>query len=164
MSSKASHVAGLDSLLDAMHRQLEQLGVEGVLDLPFQVGLGLGRVGDRVDRSGVVAGILAPSGDEVAQGVLGHGLEPGAEAACGIVAELAKRGEQLDQDLLGDVVGVGVLHAPVQAPRANPRLISLDEQAPGLRVAGVVLEPLEQGQRGIGITLCRHRRPPAFQR
>jgi len=155
---KGSPRPRFDSLLDPMHRQLDELRVEGVLEVPFQVRLGLGRFGERVDRTGVVAGVLAPGAHEVAPGVLSDGLEPGTEAARRIVLELAKRGEQLDQDLLSDVGGVGVLHTPVQAPSADPRLVPLDEQAPGLRVVRVVLEPLQQGHRGVGVTAGRHRR------
>ncbi len=72
---------GLDSLLDAMHRQLEQLRVEGILDLAFQIGLGRGRVSDQLDRPRVPAGVFALGGEEIAPRVFGHGLQPGTEAA-----------------------------------------------------------------------------------
>ena len=74
-------IGGIGQSLDAMHRDLEELAVEGILELPLQVGLGLGRVGDRVDPAGGLAEVQAPGRGEVRPDVLGHRLEPGAEAA-----------------------------------------------------------------------------------
>ena len=48
---KASQVAGLTRSLTRRIAEVEQFMVEGVLELAFQVGLGFGRFGDRIDRS-----------------------------------------------------------------------------------------------------------------
>ena len=116
----------------------------------------LRRFGERVGPGRRLAWLPAPGRDEVAPGVLGHRLEPGAKAAARVVLELAKGREELDEHLLGDVVGVGVLQAPGQAPAANPWLVLLEEEPPGLRVVGIALKPLEQRS-----ATCRYRVQPA---
>jgi hypothetical protein len=48
----------LDPHLDAMHRQVEQLAVKRVLEVPLEVGPGLGGVGDLRDRTGQVPAVF----------------------------------------------------------------------------------------------------------
>src|SRR5439155_24153753 len=56
------------------------------------------------------------AGEEVAPGVVGEGAQPAAEAAGRVVGEGTHLGGELEQDIPGDVFGVGLLEPPVAAP------------------------------------------------
>jgi hypothetical protein len=58
-----------NSLLDAMHCQLEQLGIEGIFEPLSQDDACVRPCGDQVDQGGDRAWILATCRDGIAQGV-----------------------------------------------------------------------------------------------
>src|SRR5207249_3553272 len=92
-------------------------------------------------------------------------LEPGPETAAGAVGEGAHLDRQLEQHQLGDVVGVGILHAPAPAPGSDARAVVVHELAPGGRTLGALLaQPAEQAQAGGGGWRLLHEKyPPGEQ-
>ena len=72
---------------------------------------------------------------------MGNRFEPPAETALGIVGEIAELAGKLQQDLLGYVLGVGVLQPPLPAPAVNVTAVVLDELVPSGFVRRVVSKP-----------------------
>ena len=101
-------VPRLDPLLDPVHGQLDQLAVERTLEAALQVGQGILPLGEQVHLPLHAALEPPPGAGEIGQGMLGHGLSQ--DRSCGtVVLELADRGQELDQHLLGDIIAVGSL-------------------------------------------------------
>ena len=51
---------------------------------------------------------------------------------------------QLEQDALGDVLGIGRLHLPMAAPAVDQRPVAGDELLPRHLVVGLGAEPQQQ--------------------
>ena len=85
--------------------------------------MGLGRLGERVGGRKGLGRPSTPSRDEVAPGMLGHGLEPGAKAATRVILKLAKGSKELDEHLLG--------HIDRRRNPASPTSGTSDEYAAG---------------------------------
>ena len=140
---------------DPLHRQFQQLPLVGLLQLLHQVVAGLDRVESGCGR---LTGqhVSAHAANRVEPGVLGEGLQPGAEAAGWVVLEGLHRPHQLQQHRLHHVAGIGRLQPPVPTPRQDPRPIPIDKLLPCL---GVVRHPPQpRYQRGVGLIFqaCGH--------
>ena len=59
--------------------------------------------------------------------------------------------QQFEQDVLRDIIGVGGLEAPLQAPRQDHGLVTTDELIPGVSVGWKLLDSFEQRERGIAL-------------
>src|SRR5262249_11538499 len=76
--------------------------------------------------------------------------EPAAEAARGVVGEGAQLPGELRQDVLGHVLGVGVLQLPPPAPAVDVPAVMLDELVPAGLVRRVLPQPRQQAAAGRG--------------
>lgn len=76
---------------------------------------------------------------------MGDGLEPSPETPARLVLEVAEAGDQLEQHMLGHVLGVGILEAPDPAPSIDLPAVMLDELGPGGRIALVSTQATQQG-------------------
>src|SRR5262249_59744654 len=83
-------------------------------------------------------------GQEVAPGMPGQEFQPGPEATARVVDEGAELDGEQDQDLLGNILGVGLLEAPPPAPGQDPRPVPADEVVPGRWVVGRAPEAAQQ--------------------
>jgi hypothetical protein len=123
---------------DHLFGLLKQFQVEFRIETLEKIGLSLVRfqlVGNLcVTRSLRLVPLLA---ETIEEGGSRDGFEPGTEALPAIVLERFQLTVQLSEHLLGGVLRVGILAAPVSTPSVNPRAISLDEQSPGGLVCGV---------------------------
>ena len=72
---------------------------------------------------------------------MGDRFQPPAETALRIVGEVAELAGKLQQDLLGDVLGVGVLQPPLSAPAVNVTAVVLDELVPRGFIQRIVSKP-----------------------
>src|SRR6185312_10820794 len=77
--------------------------------------------------------------------------QPGAEAPRGVIAKLAHGAQQLFENNLGDIFGVGLLQTAFTAPGPDTRLITLHELVPGVVVAGLLRKTQEERVRRIPI-------------
>src|SRR5262249_22902240 len=106
-------------------------------------GQDLGDPAPAAPRVGACGGLA-----EVADGVAGQRLEVGPEAPRRVVAERGQAPDEPGQDRLDGVLDVGLLEAGPPAPGPDPRRVAADEPVPGLPVAGVDSELLQQRQAG----------------
>ena len=83
---------------------------------------------------------------EIPPGVVGNRFEPAAETALGVVCEIAKLAGKFQQDLLGYVLGVGVLQPPLPAPAVNVTSVVLHELVPSGVVRRIMPKPREQSR------------------
>ena len=83
--------------------------------------------------------------DEVDPGVACDSLEPASEARGRFAPVRLHGGHQLDQHLLGDVVGIGELCSLLQAPGVDHRLVLLHELVPRARIGKIALHAHHQG-------------------
>src|SRR5207237_1350212 len=123
-------------------RKFSSSSVEGQLLMadPLAGGLPDGRFLPG-SSSALAASPLMPGLLEVAPGVVGQGLEPGAEAARGVVVEVAHLLGQLQQHVLGHVLGVGLLKVPPPAPLVDAGAVMLDKGIPDRLIGRVPAEP-----------------------
>src|SRR5262249_19672714 len=77
-------------------------------------------------------GLLA--GEQVAPGAVGNGSQPTAKAARRLVLEGAHLPGPIAQEVLGDVLRVGLLEAPLAAPGVDLAAVTLHELTPSLLV------------------------------
>jgi hypothetical protein len=63
--------------------------------------------------------------------MVGDCFEPAAEPLGRVVAERLHGANQLQQHVLGDVLGVGFLEAPAAAPAVDAGALTADELRPG---------------------------------
>src|SRR5262249_19774337 len=85
---------------------------------------------------------------EVADAVERDCPQPGAECAgAAVVLEIGEPLEQHAEDLLRQVVGIGLWNIVSPQPTANQRRVKLDEAVPRSRV-GAAVQPVEQAGRG----------------
>src|SRR5262249_41775242 len=89
--------------------------------------------------------------------MVSEGLEPGAEAARRVVGESTQLLGELHQDVLGHVLGVGVLELPLPAPAVEVPPVTLDEHVPGCLVRRVLPQPRQQGDARRWHRRIRHR-------
>ena len=89
-----------------------------------------------------------PAVQRVAPGVVGHRLQPAAEAARGVIGKGPHSGDQFGEHLLGYILGVGLLEAPLSAPGVDAGAVAEHERTPGRPIRGVLAQPAEQ--RGAG--------------
>src|SRR5262245_66317357 len=83
-------------------------------------------------------------------------LEPAAETARRVVGENAQPLGELHQDVLGHVLGVGVLELPLPAPAVDVPPVTLDERVPGGLVRRVLPQPRQQGDARRGERAVHH--------
>ena len=137
----ASQVCGSTRSSDLGHGQLEQLLVVGLFQVTDQVDPRLHRVeqvgDDRIGRPADAADLIA---DEVTPTMRRQGAQPAAEAPRRVVGEVGQVSDELEQDHLCDVLGVGVLELPSQAPGVDLRAVAVDERRPGRLIARVVAQ------------------------
>jgi hypothetical protein len=98
-----------------------------------------------------------------------QGPQPTAEAAGRVVGEVGQVSDELEQDHLGDVLGVGVLELPPQAPGMDLRPVAVDERRPGGLIARVVAEGHQDADAGaaaghLGHALISLGRDPVLSR
>src|SRR5262249_5451852 len=128
-----------------------------LFQLLHQVVAGLGRVQGPFD--GTVAAAPADAAaalQEVVPGVLRQRPQPGPEAPRRVVLEVLQLLGQLEEDDLGDVLGVGRLEGPGATPAVDLAAVVFHELAPGGLVVRAQLQPAEQGDaRGRG-GIARH--------
>src|SRR5215472_9500472 len=96
--------------------------------------------------------------NEASTGTHSHCSQPGAETPSRVVAKLAHDRQQLFENDLGDVFGVGWLKPPVVAPYPNARLIATDEYVPIMAVAALLRQTHEEGVRRVSIRRNHERR------
>src|SRR5262249_11532358 len=117
-----------------------------------QVVARLDALQQRTDPAVAGADTGPPLIDEVAPGVVRQRLEPGAETSRGPTREGRHPAVELEKDILGHVLGIGLLEPPAAAPAEDLGPVAGDELAPGGLVPRVVAQPVEQrhaGQRWI---------------
>ena len=83
-------------------------------------------------------------------------LEPRPEAPRRIIDEGRHQAVELQQDLLGDVLGIGLLESPAAAPVEDLGPVAGDEIAPGGLVLRVVAETGQQRDVGLGRMILSH--------
>ena len=130
---------GLDPCAGAGTGQRHDLGVKLVLEVRDQVVARLHALELLEDRVIAAAGTLAlPIGEEVGQGVLGHGSQPAAETAGRVVVETCRAsgpGASSTSCVTSSVVGL--LQPPPPAPAPDPGAVKIDEPRPGHVVRGL---------------------------
>jgi hypothetical protein len=85
--------------------------------------------------------------NEISPGMMGNRLQPSAEAAFGIVFEITQFSRELQENLLGYVLGVGILQSPLPAPAIDVSAVMLDELIPCDLIRRVAAKPQEQSRR-----------------
>ena len=76
-------------------------------------------------------------GAAVAPGVEQDGAQPAAKASLRVVVELGQLAEQDDEDILDQVLSVGILQAEPAHPVKQKRSVELDEALPGNDIVGL---------------------------
>ena len=131
----------LNPLPDIGHRLLEQLLVIGLVQVADQVDPRLhrveqindGQIGCTPDTADLIA-------DEVAPATRRQGAQPTPEAPRRVIREVGQVPDQLEQDHLRDVLGIGILEPPPQAPGVDLWAVSVDERRPGRLIGRVVAQ------------------------
>ena len=80
---------------------------------------------------------------------MGHRLEPSPKAAGRIVAKVAHLPHQAQQYLLGHVVGLRFAGSPLARPVQQQPPVTVDELTPGGLVELLLLQSLQQADRGV---------------
>src|SRR5262249_29618192 len=93
-------------------------------------------------------GALPPFGQKVAQRVLRERAQPAAETERRVVRKRPQLRGQLEQHVLGHILGVALLQPPLPRPGMNLGAVTLDKLRPGLLVGRVVLDAHQQADAG----------------
>src|SRR5262245_58557266 len=88
--------------------------------------------------------------------MVGDRLQPAAETERRVVGESTQLLRELEQDILGHVLGIRVLELPLPAPAVDVPAVMLHELVPGALVRRVLPQQSEQRQAGRGKSF-RHR-------
>src|SRR5437899_2390350 len=87
-----------------------------------------------------------PAVYEIPPCVMGNRFEPPAKTALGVVREIAELAGELQQNLLGHILRIGVLQSPLSAPAVNVTAVVLNELVPSGFIRRVVSKPREQSR------------------